>query len=307
MISDFVKSVVGVAVIIVVIVAVVTPTITSLSYNEITNTGYDDQLRYSRISTDEDVSISITYVENKNHLYIDGVDYTDLVGNIESPGTPIIMSNTGMTLIYLTSSGYYSITTRYWNPESDQFDGYYKGGYGSSKEYSIEIENETVTHTGFDTVPALKEPHKFDHGYILDYDGRYGLYSSTGDTTSFIAANSDDYLIEYADHNVILFDQITVVNGSVSSQYGYYNGNTYSSEINATVDVTEEDGVMNYTLPFKSTQSNKDTEYMTIGPISIIQRDLDPTMSSLISTIPLIMIVGLIIGVAGTFLYRRLS
>ena len=298
-INQVITTIVTIAVATILIVMVAIPIISSISDKETFNTGYDDQLRYSRINTDEDISISITFVENENHLYIDGVDYTDLVRNRGTTDTPIIMSDTGLTFAYQNSAGQFSFTTRYWNPESDKFDGY--NGYSGTKEYSIEIENETVTHTGFNS--ALEEPHEFNHGYILDYDGRYGLYSSTGEATSIIAANSDDYLIELADHSVT-FDLITAVNGSVSSQYEY--DGTYSSEINATVDVTEDDGVMNYTLPIKSTLSDEDTEYMTVGPISIMQGDLDPTLSSLISTIPLIMIIGLLTAVAGiTVLHLR--
>ena len=300
-INQVITTIVAISVATIVIVMVAIPIISSISDKETFNTGYEDQLRYSRISTDDDISISITFVENENHLYIDGVDYTDLVRNRGTTDTPIIMSDTGLTFAYQDSAGQFTFTTHYWNPESDKFDSY--GGYSGTKEYSIEIENETVTHTGFNS--ALKEPHVFNHGYILDYDGRYGLYSSTGDATSIIAANSDDYLIELADHSVP-YDLITAVNGSVSSQYSYNSGGTFSSEINATADVTEDDGVMNYTLPIKSTQSDEDTEYMTVGPISIIQGDLDPTLSSLISTIPLIMIIGLLTAVAGiTVLHLR--
>lgn len=287
--------VVSVAVVVIMITSVAIPILSSISDKETFNTGYDDQLRYSRISTDDDISISYSFVEDENHLYIDGVDCTYLVENRGSTKTPLIMSDIGWTFTYKNSNtGEFNFDTKYWNPETEQFDGF--RGTNGTKEYSIEIKNGTITLTGFLNADG---PHDFNYGYILDYDGSYGLYSSTGDVTSTIAANSDDYLIEYADHNVG-YDLITAVNGSVSSQYGY--DGTYSSEINATVDVTENDGVMNYTLPIKSTQSDKDTEYMTVGPISIIQGDLDPAMSSLISAIPLIMILGLVIAAVSAFI-----
>lgn len=293
-IKGIIMMVVSVAVVVIMITSVVIPILSSISDKETFNTGYDDQLRYREISPDETIDITFEFVDGESHFNINGVDYTRFLENDSI--LYFLMMDTGFVNGNLLSTGGISSTTEIWNLEQSLFD--YSSGYWSRNHtFEININNNTIT---FDGYSGLNETYSFNHGYVLDIDGKFGIYESVGDTNTTISASPNDVIIQYADQN-ILFDLISISNGSILSQYGRYP-DRYSDEIDASVSATQEDGLIKYTMPAKSSQADDESEYFTIGPISVMQGSLDPSISSLISIIPLIMILGLVIAAVSAFI-----
>lgn len=293
-IKGIIMMVVSVVVVIIMITSVAIPILSSISDKETFNTGYDDQLRYREISPDVTIDITFEFVDGESHLNINGVDYTRFLENDSQ--LYLLMTDTGYATGSLQSSGGILSIIRFWNPEQNDFDGstYI---WPSNHTFEININNNTITFSGYN----LDGAYSFNHGYVLDIDGKFGIYESVGDTNTTISASPNDVIIQYADHD-ILFDLISISNGSILSQYGYYAGVIYSDEINASVSAIQEDGLIKYMMPAKSSQAKDSSVYSTIGPISVMQGSLDPSISSLISIIPLIMILGLVIAAVSAFI-----
>lgn len=289
--------VVSIAVVVIMITSVAIPILSSISDKETFNTGYDDQLRYREISPDETIDITFELTADlEKHLYINGVDYTRFLKTDSS--IYFLMMDTGYIKGYDKSDGGIYSSAYIWNSEQDKFSGA-NSHQPSEHTFEINIDNNTITFSGY--TDNLNGTFSLNHGYVLDIDGKFGIYESVGDTSTTISASPDDVIIQYADHD-ILFDLISISNGSILSQYGYYAGATYSDEINASVSAIQEDGLIKYTMPAKSSQAKGSSEYSTIGPISVMQGSLDPSISSLISIIPLIMILGLVIAAVSAFI-----
>ena len=293
-IKGIITMVVSVAVVVIMITSVAIPILSSISDKETFNTGYDDQLRYREISPDETIDITFEFVDGESHLNINGVDYTRFLENDST--LYFLMMDTGFVTGKVKSAGGISSILRIWNPEQSLFDGS-SYNWSSNHTFEININNNTITFSGY----TLNGAYSFNHGYVLDIDGKFGIYENVGDTSTTISASPDDVIIQYAYHN-LPFDLISISNGSIISQYGMYSGNEYSDEIDASVSATQEDGLIKYSMPAKSSQANDDSEYFTIGPISVMQGSLDPSISSLISIIPLIMILGLVIAAVSAFI-----
>lgn len=292
-IKGIIMMVVSVVVVIIMITSVAIPILSSISDKETFNVGYDDQLRYREISPDETIDITFEFVDGESHFNINGVDYTRFLDN--DSRLYFLMMDTGFVAGNLKITGGISSLIRIWNLEQSRFDGS-SHDWSSNHTFEININNNTITFSGY----ILDGTYSFNHGYVLDIDGKFGIYESVGDTNTTISASPDDVIIQYADQ-VILLDLISISNGSILSQYGRYPGG-YSDEIDASVSATQEDGLIKYTMPAKSSQADDESEYFTIGPISVMQGSLDPSISSLISIIPLIMILGLVIAAVSAFI-----
>lgn len=282
------------------IASVMIPTISSISDKKTPNTGYDDQLRYSRISIDDEITISITGIDDEIHLYVNGVDYSELftyaVVNIRNP---IIITDLGWIDLHIINGHSINTVLSMWDSESNKFISYNGSNSAQHADYVIEIRNGIITVDGFTSADGS---YNLNYGYVVDYDGKYGLYPLSGNDVATISANSKDVLIERSSHYFQnYFDVITVADGSILSQYEY-SADGYSSEINATVNATDVGGLVEYTVPFKPLQYDDydDSVCYVIGPISGTQGNLNPVISSIIWTIPLIMFVGLLIAVAST-------
>lgn len=300
MISDFIKSMIGVAVVVVVIVAVAVPIISDIAAprTETYDNG-DSVARYSKYDDTSTVTIRIdTRQGNEYGISINGNLIYDFNG-VDSFQFPIVVSKY-FTIIFSKVSINGNFAYYMANPEDIKTVVSMNGTY-----LILTISDGTITDSSYKIETEVEDL------WIYDPDGDYGVYWADGLNSKHVIAADDDDVIQFCTMHysggVLQNAFIKLNNGEVVDSY-YFNCSDVDYPL--ILDSIADDGIISY--GFVSIEPTNDTPMnypmnFVLAPMEItIIHEPTPTVH-MITLIPIIMIAGLIIGVAGTFLYRRLS
>lgn len=294
MISDFVKSVVGVAVVIVVIVAVAIPIISNIGLSDPTYDNGDTVARYSAFDYTNDISITLYH----DSMSINGDVVYELNDEVSKQGFPLIVSENYVILANFD--------------QGTSFARIYEICEGRSADMGTTEITINISANGEVTGGVA---HRIaEELMIYDPNGDYGVYWSDGLNAEHVLAAKDE--------NIIQICTIDVPEDIVGGYHAYLRlkeGEIVSSnyigcsegDYPVILDATDVDGCISY--GFVSIEPLSDYDWKGIGlnfalaPIESKPIQEFAIIDQTIQIIPLIMVAGLIIGVAGTFLYRRLS
>lgn len=280
MISDFVKSVIGVAVVVVVIVAVAIPIVNEMISPVDEKIGVNDGDPVILAHPDS----SMTYRSQTKEITIDGVVYHPSQNSEET------IFQFDKIVIKIDSDGkmnYYSDITK--------LEPSYTAG--SSLTYSngainFVSDNKTVMYSD----------------QLLSIVGAIDAQSDYVMSDKAINITSGDSFYIYCSKNL---------DGGDLSGFAIYSGvakvgNVETTIINPPYD-TWDDSTISIEFIDHGTYVSPiiPSNCAIVGPAEYLQspafEPVPDSLGALIGTIPIIIVAGLIIGVVGTFLYRRLS
>ncbi len=276
--NGFIGIVIGVIVSIIVITAVAIPIFSGIQLGNLTTVDLEGE-RYSQIEDPVTITVvnndssGITLkIDDKEQLYTDAQPITDIVGYLNIRVMGSLESGLSIQIgVTTTSSTAYPILKE--ESESATIGSNYIG----SKLGNFDLAGPV---------------------YIKDDSGGYVLF--TGETADIPVSMTFIGLAGATYGAACTFENGVIV------QVRNKIGDDISSLVN-TEPFDVEDGFVKAILP-----TTIQTSVFDITALIVPQEDgeisnIEAAINSILDIIPILMIAGLIIGVAGTFLYRRLS
>lgn len=276
--NQFIKATVEIVVVFLVIIAAAIPIFSGIQLGNLTTVDLEGE-RYSQIEDPVTITVvnndssGITLkIDDKEQLYTDAQPITDIVGYLNIRVMGSLESGLSIQIgVTTTSSAVYPILKE----ESE-----------SATIGSNYIESKLGN---FDLAGPV---------YIKDDSGGYVLF--TGETAdipvsmTFIGLTGATYGAACTFENGVIVQVRNEIGDDISSLV-----NTEPFDV--------EDGFVKAILP-----TTIQTSVLDITALIVPQEDgeisnIEAAINSILDIIPILMIAGLIIGVAGTFLYRRLS
>lgn len=311
--NAFIRATLGVVVTILVIAAVAVPIISGMMPNQYTNPTTDVG-RYTPYSGDP---MTFEYIYNDN----DGSKYFVINGEMvdysvySSLDVPLIISDVGYVWPRISGTNLYGSTTLIQDSGVVAFKDY-NNSYGSDIHMEFSVQDGKIS-ADIDSVFSPKiTSQTFEWCYVYDPEGPYmaDTLSTSGNPGGSIAASPGDAVVQIG-HHVENNDNgkyfaIELTDGYVATQttidYTSGTGNI-DTDISATANTMESDGVTIYSIPpsnfdYVNYIGRSGTTLMLYPPTA----GSEPTATDeLIQIVPMLMIAGVVAGVAASFLTLR--
>lgn len=318
MISDFVRSVIGVAVVVVVIVTVAIPIISGLNVSDGGQTIIDNGGTGTYNKIDENTNVTISLSGDQLSITDNNAGTSTTIPASESDPCKkmALISDSGCEVGPVEYDNQFSFYV--WTRIAD--DDY--GGDYLTEDLPVEIRGKTVTVFGVINT-------EIDNGFYRADGGEYSAYDSGPvrtaiDSSVFVFS---DFKVDMTGGGAYYIFSIIDHDGKLDRGMGGYTSGTSSTSwtyIETTLDYTIQDNGSSLTWSFNSVSWAPESDDENAAGISgssdsvtvltkreyVVESEIqatDAAIESMIDMVPIIMIAGLIIGVAGTFLYRRLS
>lgn len=274
-INNFVKGVIGAVVLIVVVVAVAIPIISGLDNASGENTG--ETARY-------DAGGSHLIAVGADGVTVDGVTVAN-----PSATTYIVIADT--MNVSMSTAGALTLTT---------VSGTAYATTTMASGSSLSLANGTASYTATSGGDATE--YGYSKAFVYDADGRWGAYSGAtihalpGSTvTAWVASSTQMGLADIKGGELVTSKAFTISSSTATEQ-------TITA---ATSGYTEaEDGSVTYTAPVTLTYSGGSISATTLlAPVSYGIENQE-AINSLITLIPLLLVIGIVMAVIYTFLTR---
>lgn len=315
--NAIIKTTIGLAIVVLVIAAIAIPIISGIQPTTATYSNGETPYHYREIDPNETIKITIDYNSNGN-IKLDGYEISLEPGET----MPIFISDGGNASISnrIGSSGDYSlcgISTQYTSTSGTLGNWYVRAG--SDYTITIEISNNVVTIK--EDSSLIKTTYPFTTLYLLDENGdlgAYGLYTLNNDFSQKIYAPSDFLIIDIMDTSdrkqvgSFTYPRLALMEDGNLTYYQFGGAGAPTSN-DASIDTTRLDGdVIEYIFPMtipEGSNSQTETSYIMgiIAPIEFSVGDDSPAIWSLIDTIPIIMMAGVVVATVAAFLTYRLK
>lgn len=274
-INNFVKGVIGAMVLIVVVVAVAIPIISGLDNASGENTG--ETARY-------DAGGSHLIAVGADGVTVDGVTVAN-----PSATTYIVIADT--LNVSMSTAGALTLTT---------VSGTAYATTTMASGSSLSLANGTASYAATSGGDATE--YGYSKAFVYDADGRWGAYSGAtihalpGSTvTAWVASSTQMGLADIKGGQLVASKAYTISSSTATEQ-------TITA---ATSGYTEtDDGSVTYTAPVTLTYSGGSISATTLlAPVSYGIENQE-AINSLITLIPLLLVIGIVMAVIYTFLTR---
>ena len=274
--NDFVKATISVVILIVVVVAVAIPIISGLDNATGENTG--ETARY-------DAGGSHMIAVGSDGVTIDGIAVED-----PSATTYIVIADT--LNVSMSTAGALTLNTV--NGTAYATTTIASGG-------SLSLTNGTATYTA----TSGGDPTTYHYGkcYVYNESGRYGSYSGatidalgSATVTAFVASSTQMGFADVRGGQLIDATAYTISSSTATAQ-------TITAVTSGYAE--NEDGSVSYTAPMTLTYSGGTMSATTVlAPVSYGIENQE-AINSMITLVPLLIVVGVIVAVIGLFIKSR--